>query len=34
MGKVNTGKICAIIGLIVSVLNMIANGVYFAMQNQ
>ena len=24
MGKVNTGKICAIIGLVVSVLNMIA----------
>jgi hypothetical protein len=34
MGKVNTGKICAIIGLVLSVVNMIANGVYFAMQNQ
>lgn len=34
MGKVNTGKICAIIGLILSVVSMIGNGAYIAMQNQ
>ena len=34
VGKVNTGKICAIIGLVLSVVNLISSGSYIAMQNQ
>ena len=34
VGKVNTGKICAIIGLVLSIINALTNSTYIAMQSQ